>query len=85
MGATVPIKAVEIATGLGMGALAVGATASLAGTVADLAPLAVAKWEANARRREAEKVAQLAQERRDFLKATKGVNWGPHPKAAAKP
>ena len=88
MGASAPIKAVEIATGLGLGALAVGATASLAGTAADLAGQAIAKWQGDAGGRgtqEAAKVAQLAQERRDFLEATKGVVWGPRPKTAAKP
>jgi hypothetical protein len=88
MGATVPIKAAQVATGLGLGALAVAATANLAaiaGVAIESVPLWVAKWEADEQRRGFERDAELARAVRDFKAATKGVNWGPRPKTAAKP
>jgi len=88
VGASAPIKAVEIATGLGMGALAVAATtnlAAIAGVAIESVPLWVAKWEADEQRRGFELDAELARAVRDFKAATKGVNWGPRPKTAAKP
>ena len=71
--------------GVALGGTAAYAAANLGGVVLEAIPLQIAEREANDRRREAEKVAQLAQERRDFLEATKGVVWGPRPKTAAKP
>ena len=88
MGASAPIKAVEIATGLGLGALAVAATANLAaiaGVAIESVPLWVAKWEADEQRRGFELDAELARAVKEFKTATRDVNWGPRPKTAAKP
>jgi len=87
MGATIPVKAVAIATGLGLGALGVTAAANLAalaGVAIEALPLWVAEWEAREKRLGYERDAELARAVRDFKAATKGVNWGPRPETAAK-